>query len=90
MISELYNHSVFIIVLSTGERPITLVLADIRFWVIHVITISSLFISGSILVMSGLSFKVFGTPSTGQYFKVSNQVPLISDRYSALSELSND
>lgn len=40
--------------------------------------------------MSGLSFKVFGTPSTGQYFKVSNQVPLISDRYSALSELGND
>ena len=52
-------------------------------------TISSLFISGCIIVMSGLSFKVFGTPSAGQYFKVSNQVPLISDRYSALSELGD-
>ena len=74
---------------STGERPISIVLSDLRFWVIHVVTITSLFLSGSIIVVSGLVFKIFGSPTLSQFFKDSNQIPIITDRYSALNEIED-
>ena len=75
--------------LSRGERPISLVLSDLRFWVIHVVTISSLFLAGGIIVLSGLAFKIFGAPTLSQFFKDSNQIPIITDRYSALNEIED-
>ena len=75
--------------LSTGERPITLVLSDLRFWVIHVVTISSLFLSGSIVVVSGLVYKIFGAPTLSQFFSGTNQIPSIADRYSALNGIED-
>ena len=52
-------------------------------------TISSLFLSGGIVVISGLVFKIFGTPTLSQFFKDTNQIPIISDRYSALNEIED-
>jgi len=75
--------------LSTGERPISLVLSDFRFWVIHVVTITSLFLSGGIIVISGLAYKIFGSPTLSQFFQDSAQIPIITDRYSALSEIED-
>ena len=46
----------------TGERPFSDILTSIRYWVIHSITIPSLFIAGWLFVSTGLAYDVFGTP----------------------------
>ena len=46
--------------LSTGERPFVDLIQDRRFWLIHAITIPTLFLSGTILVASGFVYKLFG------------------------------
>jgi len=74
---------------STGERPISVVLSDLRFWVIHVVTISSLFLAGSIIVFSGIVFKLFGSPTSFQFFQDSNQIPILTDRYSSINEIED-
>ena len=78
---------------STGERPFIDILQDRRYWVIHVITIPSLFIAGAILVVSGFVFKIFSSPTFNQYFSVlangNTQISLINDRFSVLSELQD-
>ena len=75
--------------LSTGERPFVDLIQDRRFWLIHAITIPTLFLSGTILVASGFVYKLFGSPNLNQYFaKDLNQIPLINDRYSVLYEIS--
>ena len=48
------------------------------FWVIHVITIYSLFLAGGIIVVSGLAFKIFGAPTLSQFFKDSNKTPIVN------------
>lgn len=46
-----------------------------------------MFTSGIIFVRTGLAYKVFGTPTSSQYFSSStNQVALINERFSALKE----
>ncbi|GFQ04665.1 cytochrome b559 subunit alpha, partial [Phtheirospermum japonicum] len=41
------------------------IITSIRYWVIHSITIPSLFIAGWLFVSIGLAYDVFGSP---QYF----------------------
>ena len=43
---------------STGERPFSDIITSIRYWVIHSITIPSLFISGWLFVSTGLAYDV--------------------------------
>jgi cytochrome b559 alpha subunit len=38
--------------ISTGERPFIDILQDRRYWVIHLITIPSLFLAGVIFILS--------------------------------------
>lgn len=45
---------------STGERPFLDILQDRRYWVIHLITIPSLFLAGVVLVFTGFAYKLFG------------------------------
>ena len=47
---------------STGERPFSDIVTSIRYWVIHSITIPSLFVAGWLFVSTGLDYDVFGTP----------------------------
>ena len=78
-----------VLYLSKSKRPISLILSDLRFWVIHVVTISALFLAGGLLIISGLAFKLLGAPTLTQLFKGSNQIPILTDRYSALSEIED-
>ena len=64
---------------STGERPFTDILTSIRYWLIHSITIPSLFSSGFLFVVTGLVYDVFGTPRPNEYFvEERQQIPLIN------------
>ena len=57
-----------VVELSTGERPFIDILQDRRYWVIHVITIPSLFVGGVIFIDSPFVYKLFGRGSFNQYF----------------------
>ena len=75
---------------STGERPFSDIITSIRYWVIHSITIPSLFIAGWLFVSTGLAYDVFGSPRPNEYFTDARQeVPVISDRFDALTQWIN-
>jgi photosystem II cytochrome b559 subunit alpha len=75
---------------STGERPFTDIVTSIRYWVIHSITIPSLFIAGWLFVGTGLAYDVFGTPRPNEYFTEDRQgLPLITDRFNALEQVDS-
>ena len=78
--------------MSTGERPFIDIFQDRRYWVIHLITIPSLFLSGCLLILSRFVYKLFGVANSYQYFyKVyyNRQICLINDRFSILNEISD-
>ena len=58
---------------STGERSF----ADIItwYWIIHSITIPSLFIAGWLFVSMGLAYDVFGSPHPNEYFTMYLEAP---------------
>ena len=73
---------------STGERPFSDIITSVRYWIIHSITIPSLFVSGWLFVSTGLAYDVFGTPRPNEYFTEDRQeTPLLSNRFSALNQL---
>ncbi len=43
---------------STGERPFSDIITSVRYWIIHSITIPSLFISGWLFIATGLAYDV--------------------------------
>jgi photosystem II cytochrome b559 subunit alpha len=60
----------------------------IRYWVIHSITIPSLFIAGWLFVSTGLAYDIFGTPRPNEYFTENRQeAPLITNRFNALDQV---
>ncbi|KAL5849795.1 hypothetical protein ACOSQ4_007808 [Xanthoceras sorbifolium] len=64
---------------STGERSFADIITSIRYWVIHSITIPSLFIAGWLFVSTGFAYDVFGSPRPNEYFTESRQgIPLIT------------
>ena len=76
--------------ISTGERPFIDILQDRRYWVIHVVTIPSLFIAGIVFILSGFAYKIFGVPTLGEYFiGDASQITLINDRFSSLEEIED-
>jgi photosystem II cytochrome b559 subunit alpha len=73
---------------STGERSFADIITSIRYWVIHSITIPSLFIAGWLFVSTGLAYDVFGSPRPNEYFTESRQgIPLITDSFDSLEQL---
>jgi photosystem II cytochrome b559 subunit alpha len=73
---------------STGERPFSDILTSIRYWVIHSITVPSLFIAGWLFVSTGLAYDIFGSPRPNEYFTEQRQdTPLITDRANALEQV---
>ncbi|MBF2099319.1 MAG: cytochrome b559 subunit alpha [Gloeomargaritaceae cyanobacterium C42_A2020_066] len=74
---------------STGERPFRDIVTSIRYWVIHSITIPALFIAGWLFVSTGLAYDVFGTPRPDTYFTQEQQVPIVSDRYTAKQQIDD-
>ena len=74
----------------TGERPFVDIVTSIRYWVIHSITIPTLFISRWLFISTGLAYDVFGSPRPNEYFTEARQsTPLISDRFGALDQLDD-
>ena len=74
----------------TGERPFSDILTSIRYWVIHSITIPSLFVAGWLFVSTGLAYDVFGSPRPNEYFTEDRQsTPLITDRFNALDQVKD-
>nr|ALO21492.1 cytochrome b559 alpha subunit of photosystem II [Lobochlamys culleus] len=70
------------------ERPFSDILTSIRYWVIHSITIPSLFIAGWLFVSTGLAYDIFGSPRPNEYFTEARQdAPLITDRFNALEQV---
>jgi photosystem II cytochrome b559 subunit alpha len=75
---------------STGERPFSDIITSVRYWIIHTITIPSLFVSGWLFISTGLAYDVFGTPRPNEYFTEARQsTPLITDRFNALEQLES-
>ncbi|KAK9660006.1 hypothetical protein RND81_O294400 [Saponaria officinalis] len=73
---------------STGERSFADIITSIRYWVIHSITIPSLFIAGWLFVSTGLAYDVFGSPRPNEYFTENRQaIPLITGRFDSLEQL---
>jgi photosystem II cytochrome b559 subunit alpha len=73
---------------TTGERPFSDIVTSIRYWVIHSITIPSLFIAGWLFVSTGLAYDIFGSPRPNEYFSENKQsVPLLTDRFNALEQM---
>nr|YP_009673793.1 photosystem II protein V [Cuscuta chapalana]QDF46513.1 photosystem II protein V [Cuscuta chapalana] len=72
---------------NTGERSFADIITSIRYWVIHSITIPSLFIAGWLFVSTGLAYDVFGSPRPNEYFtEIQQGVPLINGRFEPLEE----
>ena len=73
---------------STGERPFFEILTDIKFWVIQIVTLPAIFVSGFLFVSTGLAYDTFGTPTPDAYFQASeSKAPVVSQRYEAKSQL---
>ena len=75
---------------STGERPFSDIITSVRYWIIHSITIPSLFVSGWLFVSTGLAYDIFVFFWPNEYFTQDRQqIPLINDRFSAKEELED-
>ncbi|KAF6994840.1 hypothetical protein CFC21_011441, partial [Triticum aestivum] len=63
-------------------------ITNIPYWVIHSITIHSLFIAGWLFVSTGLAYDMFASPRPNEYFTESRQgIQLITDRFDSLEQL---
>ena len=73
---------------STGERPFFEIITSIRYWVIHAVTLPSIFLAGFLFVNTGLAYDAFGTPRPDSYFQAQDaKAPVVSQRYDAKSSL---
>ncbi|KAL1363248.1 hypothetical protein AAHE18_03G136100 [Arachis hypogaea] len=71
-----------------SERSFADIITSIRYWIIHSITIPSLFIAGWLFVSTGLAYDVFGSPRPNEYFTENRQgIPLITGRFDPLDQL---
>nr|YP_009673853.1 photosystem II protein V [Cuscuta bonafortunae]QDF46572.1 photosystem II protein V [Cuscuta bonafortunae] len=72
---------------NTGERSFADIITSVRYWVIHSITIPSLFLAGWLFVSTGLAYDVFGSPRPNEYFtEIQQGIPLINGRFETLEE----
>ena len=73
---------------STGERPFFEIITSIRYWVIHAVTLPSIFLAGFLFVSTGLAYDAFGPPRPDAYFQAQDaKAPVVSQRYDAKSSL---
>ncbi|VAH71971.1 unnamed protein product [Triticum turgidum subsp. durum] len=73
---------------STGERSSAYIITSIRYWVIHSITIPSLFIAGWLFVSPAFTWNTYGSPRPNEYFTESRQgIFLITRHFDSLEQL---
>ena len=76
--------------MSTAERALIDISQDRRYWIIHSITIPSLFVGGVIFMLSGFVYKLFGALNFNKYFdKDNSSISLIKDRFSICSSMDD-
>ena len=73
----------------TGERPLGDIVTDPQFWLLHVVNIPAIFISGWLFVATGLAYDVFGTPRPDEYYQMTGQpeLPIVQKRSNAKQQL---
>jgi len=87
---KLTSFTHFYLKMSTAERALIDILQDRRYWIIHSITIPSLFIGGVIFVLSGFVYKLFGALNFNKYFDNDNSsISLVNDRFSVSSSIDD-
>ena len=74
---------------STGERPFFEIITSIRYWVIHAVTLPSIFWQASFCVHRPGLRRLWNT-SPDAYFQASESKALVSQRYESKSELDTD
>ena len=80
----------FYLKMSTAERALIDISQDRRYWIIHSITIPSLFVGGVIFMLSGFVYKLFGALNFNKYFdKDNSSISLIKDRFSICSSMDD-
>ena len=82
--NSLPTHFTQLLHISTAERPFVDVLQDRRYWLIHLITIPSLFLAGILFMLSGFVFKLFGVVNLTSYLDNDDSAlsfSLINDRF---------
>ena len=73
---------------STGERPFFEIITSVRYWIIHAVTLPSIFIAGFLFVSTGLAYDTFGTPRPDAYSQASEtKAPVVSQRFESKSQL---
>ena len=84
------SYTDFYLKMSTAERALIDILQDRRYWIIHSITIPSLFVGGVIFMLSGFVYKLFGALNFNKYFdKDNSSISLIKDRFSICSSMDD-
>ena len=66
--------------MSTGERPFVEIILDRRFWLIHIVTIPSIFIAGVLGLISGYILVLLG--SIRSYYSAFGSSYIFNDRFS--------
>jgi len=78
--------------MSTGERPFLDIVQDRRYWLIHVVTIPCLYLSGVVFVGSSFAYKLFGKATSNMNLYETNvrrHISLINDRFSGFNEITD-
>jgi len=54
---------------STGERPFFEIISSLRYWVLHTMTLTSIFLADFLFVSTGLAYEDFGaTPPDADFY----------------------
>ena len=74
--------------MSTAERAFLDILQDRRYWIIHFMTIPSLFVGGVIFMVSGFVYKLSGVVNFNNNLdKDNSSISLIKDRFCIFSSM---
>jgi photosystem II cytochrome b559 subunit alpha len=77
---------------TTGERPLSDVVTDPQFWLLHFVNFPAVFLSGWLFVATGLAYDVFGTPRSDQYYNEAietyqGNAPIVTERIQVKQQL---
>ena len=61
---------------STGERPFFEIITSIRYWVIHAVTLPSIFLAGFLFVSTGLAYDAFGPTASPRHSRCTIRITI--------------
>ncbi|ESA33890.1 cytochrome b559 subunit alpha [Leptolyngbya sp. Heron Island J] len=73
---------------NTGERPLSDIITDPQFWLLHIVNFPAVFISGWLFVSTGLAYDAFGTPHPDEYYGAGQiNAPIVENRMQVKQQL---